>query len=258
MTRHRTSLGIVAALPFEAACFTRQNIEPGTWRIVTDNLIVHYTGVGAANADQAAQSLLRLGVDALVSWGIAGGLAPDLVAGTIVLPEEVIDAGAPDNGGGWQYPMGRYPVDPDWHGALKDRLARKGIDSRSRGSLVSTPMVQPEPQKKAALHHATRAMAVDMESGAVAKAAREAGRPFIVIRSISDTATMTLPTSTLGATDQYGRSSLSKLFRGLLENPREITHYPILLHSLAKAKKGLRRVFELCGDDLALPAATTE
>nr|VFJ43628.1 MAG: hypothetical protein BECKDK2373C_GA0170839_100614 [Candidatus Kentron sp. DK]VFJ47717.1 MAG: hypothetical protein BECKDK2373B_GA0170837_101824 [Candidatus Kentron sp. DK] len=89
-----------------------------------------------------------------------------------------------------------------------------------------------------------------MESAAVAKVASETGKPFIVIRSIFDTFAMGLPVSALGAADPYGNVSMLKLISGLLKNPKEIIHYPALIRSSIRAEKGLRKVRELCGDEL--------
>ena len=47
-------------------------------------------GGTVAGAEAAAERLVREGVTALVSFGIAGGLDPALRPGTIVVPQEVL------------------------------------------------------------------------------------------------------------------------------------------------------------------------
>jgi adenosylhomocysteine nucleosidase len=230
-------LGIVAALPFETACFTRNKIHPGSYQFIAPGLYVYYAGMGPVNAANAAQILVDLKVDALVSWGVAGSLDPALVAGDIVLPVDVLD----DDG---QY----FPVNRAWHTALKNRLNHQGV--YAEGKLVSTHDVQQDIRLKSELHQATQAMAVDMESAAVAKVAFNANKPFVVIRTIFDTAAMHIPTSSANATDQYGQVSMLKLVTGLMRSPAELLQYPKLVSSFAKAKRSLRHVVELCGNEL--------
>lgn len=233
-------LGIIAALPFEAACFTSDEIRPGTYQVVEPNVYVFYAGMGPENATAAAQSLVELKVEALVSWGVAGSLDPRLAAGDIVLPVAVLD-------GDGQF----YPVNKNWHTVLTNKLNHQNV--YSEGKLVSTHAVQQDPKLKSELLQATQAMAVDMESAAVARVAFNSNMPFVVIRSIFDTISMRIPASSTNATDQYGNVSISKLISGLIKNPAELLQYPKLVSSFAKARTSLQRVVELCGNELCFP-----
>lgn len=233
-------LGIIAALPFEAACFTHNEIRPGTYQIVTPNVYVFYAGMGPDNATSAAQTLVDLKVDALVSWGVAGSLDSGMLSGDIVLPVDVLDVDGQ-----------LYHVNQDWHKALTNKLNHPGV--YSGGMLVSTHVVQQEARLKSELHQATQAMAVDMESAAVARVALNSNMPFVVIRSIFDTISMRIPASSTNATDQYGNVSIPKLISGLMKNPVELLQYPKLINSYAKAKAGLQRVVELCDKELCFP-----
>nr|VFK61178.1 MAG: hopanoid-associated phosphorylase [Candidatus Kentron sp. TC] len=234
--------GIIAALPLEAACFAKVDIGPRSHRVIEGSLL-YYGGVGAENAARAARALMDLKVDALVSWGTAGALDPRLGPGDIVLPTEVIDHADGK----------RYSVNPYWHGVLGNKLHHKRI--YSQGAIVSTRSVQSAPRQKAGLHRTTGAMAADMESAAIAAVAGTEEKPFIVIRSISDTAAMHIPQSAIHATDRYGKVSIPGLFAHLMKNPAELRHYPKLIRSLAKTKRSLREITELCGFDLCLGEA---
>ena len=230
-------LGIITALPFEAACFTSDEIRPGTYQVVASNVYVFYAGMGPDNATHAAQTLIDLKIDALVSWGVAGSLDPRLVAGDIVLPVDVLDVDGQ-----------HYHVNQDWHTTLTNKLNHPGV--YSGGRLVSTHAVQQDARLKSELQQATQAMAVDMESAAVAKVAFNSNMPFVVIRSIFDTISMRIPASSANATDQYGNVSIPKLVSGLMKNPVELLQYPKLINSYTKAKTSLQRVVELCGNEL--------
>lgn len=230
-------IGIIAALSSEAKCFAKIDIDPDSYRIISEDSFLHYAGMGAKNAMRAAQSLIDTDVDALVSWGSAGALHPALVPGDIVLPVAVIDYSD----------KRQYQVDQRWHTALKNKLGHKKIYD---GNLASTREVQQGPRQKIKLHRATGALAVDMESAAIAAVASKEKKPFLVIRSISDTAAMHIPKSAIDASDQYGRVSMRGLSVALMKRPREVLHYPRFIRSFASAKQSLREIVELCGFDL--------
>ncbi len=232
-----SKLGIIAALPFEAACFTSKKISPGTYQIVAPDVYLFFAGMGPENATQAAQTLVGLNVDALVSWGVAGALDSRLVSGDILLPGEILDQDGEV-----------YHVDRDWYAALKYKLNQQGV--YAGGRLVSTPNVQQDIRLKSELHQATQALAVDMESAAVARVARNAEKPFVVIRSVFDTVAMRIPASSTKATDQYGHVSITKLLVSLIKSPVELLQYPRLVSSFNKAKKGLQQVVTCCGHQL--------
>lgn len=244
MTKIR--VGIVVPLLWESArAVTGIKIRPGFVEEIAEGVFLYCSGLGPENATQAARLLLERDVDALVSWGLAGALDPDLAAGSIVLPTHIVDH--EDN-------RRCYPVDRRWYAALRDAL--RGEDIHSGGRIVSTRTVQADPRKKTALRQATQAVAVDMESAAIARMADEAGKPFAVIRTIFDAVTTHLPASALNATDAYGKVSIPKLCAGLLKRPTEIARYPALIRSWAKAEKGLRKVLARCGDDLCCNSLT--
>jgi len=235
-------LGIIAALSSEARCFASIDINPDSYGVISGNSFIYYSGIGPKNATKAAESLIDTKIDALVSWGSVGALDPNLVPGDIVLPMFVIN-----------YANKRqYPVNEPWRGALKSRLVHKTI---YEGSIVSTRDVQSGPRQKRELHQATGAIAVDMESAAIAAVANKEKKPFMVIRSISDTVAMHIPNSVIDGTDQYGRVSILELSAGLMKNPTELLHYPRLIRSFARTKQSLRQIVKLCGVDLCVDEA---
>lgn len=233
-------LGLIAALPFEAACFSSTPVYPGAYQAVTADVYVFCAGMGAHNASQAAQALIAADVDALVSWGVAGALDPRLVCGDTVLPVQVRDS-----------EQNVYATDHAWHAALKNRLEQQRLFAD--GTILSVQDVQHDVRSKSDLYQATQAQAVDMESAAVARVAQDANKPFVVVRSIFDTVSMRIPASSTNATDQYGQVSIPKLMTGLARKPAEVLQYPQMIASFVKAKKSLQRIAALCGYDLCLP-----
>ena len=54
---------------------------------------VHQSGPGPARARDAARKAVSAGADALVAWGLAGGLVANVRAGDVVLPERGLARG---------------------------------------------------------------------------------------------------------------------------------------------------------------------
>ena len=105
--------------------------------------------------------------DCLVSFGIAGGLAPELRAGDVVLSTEVLS----DRRSRWQ-PDERLPRSCRRAGGRDRRYRRAG--AWRRADVLAT-----EADKRRAWPE-TGALAVDLESAVVARIAARAGIPFLV------------------------------------------------------------------------------
>jgi adenosylhomocysteine nucleosidase len=141
--------------------------------------------MGWASAARAARNLVDDGATALVSWGTAGALDRALPNGTIVLATEVI----------WQRPtqssLVRFESAPLWRARLVHALP--GKIGMAQGPLLTSPRALATAEEKSAAFARTHALAVDMESAAVAEVAHASGRPFIAVRAIVDGAGDTLP-----------------------------------------------------------------
>ena len=175
-------------------------------------------GGGPAGAARAAGELIAQGVTGLVSFGLAGGLDPALPAGALVLPRLV-------SGGGEQ-----YDCDP----ALLVYLGGPTARLMLAGSAIAATVAD-----KAALFAQSGAVAVDLESGAVARAAGEAGLPFAVLRAISDPADKDLPPAALVALDARGRVRPGRLAGSLLRGPGQLPALLALARDTGRARKAL-------------------
>ena len=71
-----------------------------------DGTLLVLSGIGPVSAAEGARRLVLSGARALISWGVAGGLDPQLAAGALVLPEAVI---SPENR---VFPTAREPRQP--------------------------------------------------------------------------------------------------------------------------------------------------
>jgi adenosylhomocysteine nucleosidase len=197
------------------------------------------SGMGPRRAGAAGKNLLGHGATALLSWGSAGGLVPALSPGSLVLPGKVI--GIDESS---------YSTDPAWHRRLLDRL-KDSLDLH-QGSLAESVTALKSPAEKRSLFERTGAIAVDMESGAVAKVAREAGVPFMAVRAIADPASMAIPQSPLGAVDAFGELRLPTLLNGLIKHPAEVFDMIRLGWNFRAARVTLSKVAHLAGSHLLI------
>lgn len=151
-------------------------------------------------AERHARELAAAGVPLLVSFGIAGGVDPGLRPGDLVVANQVITA------------SGAFPALSDCAPALNARV----------GSVYGDTELMPDASHKCALRAWTGALAVDMESGAVAAVAAELGIPCVVIRAVADTADQGLPPAALLPLDTAGRPRLPAVLASVLWQPAQI------------------------------------
>jgi adenosylhomocysteine nucleosidase len=161
------------------------------------------SGPGAARAGDAARSALANGATALVSWGLAGGLEPGIVPGTVVLPQRIA---APDGTAS--------NVDASWQARLAAALRTEF--RVAEGPLLAAEHVLQTPKEKARAALDTGCVAVDMESAAIASAARAADVPVAVVRVVADVVTDTLPRDVESWVGVDGRARLVPLLGALL------------------------------------------
>ncbi len=170
--------------------------------------LIRVSGIGPAAATLAARALIDSGASALMTFGLAGGLDPALRAGCVVLPGEILTRDG-----------GRFVTSAAWRERLL-ALVRPCRDVET-GSLLSIPDAIDSVAGKAAAFHDTGAVAVDMESAAVAAVAADGHLPFVAVRVIVDTASDALPRAVTSAS-RAGRVHTGRLIMGLVTAPREI------------------------------------
>ncbi len=214
-------IGIITGMLSEARCFADTP--------VLKNSEVRVAGAISAKAYEDARNLAAQGCSALISFGIAGGRDPRIRAGSLILANEVIAPGGE-----------RYSTDEAARSRLHDALDRS--IHVSHAPLVGSDRVVMSVQGKTNLHVDTGAAGVDMESHAVAKAAADAGIPFLVIRAVSDTADHPVPKAILGALSPDGRRRPGRVLINLLARPLDLPGLILLQRATATAHRSLRSV----------------
>ena len=207
-------IGIVSALEAEASTLGPAARHGAGLRQLADGALLAVSGIGGTAAAAAARRLVLAGAGALASFGLAGGLDPTLICGAVLLPEEVI-AGDGIGSGDTVSPTSR-----EWRQRLRAALPDSCIACGGRLLTSGRPIGQPRAKADAWRH--AGAVAVDMESAAIAQVAEQAGLPFIALRVIVDTAADELPAAVLAAS-LGGRLRVGRLLGGLLRAPGELS-----------------------------------
>lgn len=233
-------IGLVTALRAEAACITSARIPLGEKFQINDHLALWLSGMGAQAAQTAAQGLHEHGVTALISFGVAGALDDHLNSGDLVLADAIIA----DE---------RLPVDCAWRDRLQRQLPAE--ITVINGLLADSAVPLTDEDAKRNLAQATGAIAVDMESAAVAQVAAAAGIPFIAIRAIIDPIRFSPPPALLGAVYPDGGVNPLKLTSLLLSRSVNIGTLLQMGAGMRKARKTLSRVIQTAGADLASQTA---
>lgn len=237
------AVGFVAALAAEARCLRGLSRRAGAEARRSSLVILRCCGVGGARAERAARALVDEGAGALVSWGTAAALRPDLAPGAVALPRRV--HGAHD---------APVEVDAEWHERVRRRL--EGRVPCTVGDLAEARAVLRTAQDKRDLRAATGAEVADMESAAVAMVARRAGLPFLTIRAICDGASQGVPGAALAALGEEGGLRLGPLLAALACSPAETPALVRLAVGFGRARRSLARVVRLAGAELAAVPAS--
>jgi len=217
---NQTPLHVICGLPFEAACLARA-LAPGTFRVF----------LSGANSDRAREVSLDAAKSmprGLMSFGIAGGLDPSLKPGTLLIPSEIVTQ-----------KEHRHRVTPKWHEAVTDAARARGLCVNTDKLLGMSDVIS-SVGRKAELYTTHGAVAVDMESQAVAEAAQAHNVPFLVIRAIADPAHRRLPEAALNAIDANGKTRLAPIFQGIVKDPLLLGDLIRLSWDAARARAALR------------------
>ncbi len=222
----RSFLGLVIPLPAEARALLgrqgwlredgwscRQATLPGGKRV-----LAVCAGQGRARAQQAAAWLAARGATALAVVGVAGGLHPNLQPGDLVLFME--------NG----------------ESLIGNREGMLVRFRPGRFAEVGEPVLTTA--DKQALFEKSGALAVDLESAAAGRVARQAGLPFFALRAICDPAGRDVPTEFLQCLNEAGQVRAAVLLRVLLRRPGLFRDLLRLRRDFAAALTSLQRQWQ--------------
>lgn len=229
-------LGIIVALAEELKSLTNQTIETGSSINLKEDVLLFLSGTGPERAGEAASLLVEQGASALLSWGCAAGLISELKPGNLLLPEQIHSADGIV-----------LPVDKDWHNRLQHILS--GDIPILKGSLLEYVKIISDPDEKRLLNENSQAIAVDMESAAIAKVAQKNNLVFLAIKAIADTSHQRIPQSVLKSLDTHGQINKRVLIKHALLHPFDCIALAQLGRQFSLAKKTLLKIATIAPDD---------
>jgi hopanoid-associated phosphorylase len=193
-------------------------------------------GIDSRRLKAALESTVSRAVRGIISFGIAGGLEPDLAPGHWVVPSGVVIGGR------------RVPTCPHWSRRLRDMMpGARGGDIAGVDAPVATP------QDKRALHRGTGATAVDMESHVAAEVAASLGLPFAAFRIIIDPVHRELPPAALVGLRPDGRPDIPEVLRSVARRPGQLPGLVLTAFDAQKARGALLRSRRLLGPHFGFP-----
>lgn len=181
---------------------------------------------------------LRHPCDGVISFGVAGGLDPLLMPGSIVVPERIAS--------GEQ----SFDTNSAWSAML-----RNALPTAVGGILASGDAAVASVADKQALRRASGALAIDMESHLVARLAFAARVPYVACRIILDPAQRALPSAALAAFGRDGHTDMKALLSSLASHPGQLSDLLQLARDARTAKTALRKARTTLGLRYALPEA---
>lgn len=226
--------GIIVALPEELVTLTSKRFDKGHCVFIADKILITCSGAGALNAQASAELLKSKGANRLISWGCAAGLSTSVKPGDLILADRLIDADGND-----------IFVKSDWSNYCFNLIQDRNNSFSyvvHPGSLAESKYVVASSRDKKHLNAVTGAVAMDMESAAIARVAGLNNLGFMAIRAIADPATMDLPNAVGYALDNRGDILLNKLLLFLALHPAELPGLIRLGTHFGKAKRTLKSV----------------
>lgn len=175
----------------------------------------------------------------VIGTGVAGALAPGMAPGDIVVADRIVTASAE---GAPAEPHVIVSEQARTH--LEGRLRSAGLDF-SRGALLTSHRVLASTEAKRLAHEQSGAIAVDMESAAIAAETERRSMPFVVVRTVMDAAEHEVFGADLA--DEHGRVSALSATGYLARNPSAIAQLPRMMRNLGRATLSIADAIEALG-----------
>lgn len=218
--------------PVVAVCGLRAEAK----LIQSSEIVAVFGGGESALLSDRIEAVLQNGAAGIVSIGVAAGLQRGRMAGDCVIATEVVTTSE------------RFAADAAWLQHILDKFPQAWS-----GVIAGTDKILPDIASKLALAISTKALAADMESHIVARAARLHDIPFAAIRVVSDDADHTLPPAALNAMTPGGGIDIMRVLGSLVRRPNQLGSLLKTASDTGKAMQTLLRCRDALGPRLACP-----
>lgn len=165
-----------------------------TGRLGKHEVVLVQSGIGKVMSAMSVAILAeKFAVDAIINTGSAGGVAEGLAVGDVVIADKLAYHDVDVTAFGYAYGQmaGQelyYHADQDMIAHLQTVLGQQGLHSHVGLIATGDSFIAGQDKVEQIKSHFPQVMAVEMEGAAIAQAAHAAGKPFMVIRAMSDTA----------------------------------------------------------------------
>ena len=199
------------------------------------------TVVSGGNGQRLARLLddaLAGGARGVMSFGIAGGVVPGLIPGSLVIAETVVSGEE------------RFEADPAWRSRLAAALPQARV-----ASIAGIERPAADRAAKRAFQEALGVVAVDMESHVAVRQAVARALPFAALRAVADPAERDLPPAAQLALKPDGTPDLRAILLSLVRSPAQLPGLVALAFDARAAFAALVRAKRLLGPGFAAPDA---
>lgn len=159
------------------------------------NIVLVHSGIGKVNASIITALLLeRYNIDYVINTGVAGAMGENLKVTDMVVSTEVLHHDVDATNFGYSY--GQVPGMPAVYTSdemlVRQSLAALSLNDEINGSsglvVSGDSFIDSDAEKENIFTNFPDAMCVDMESASIAQTCWQFNTPFVIIRSMSDSA----------------------------------------------------------------------
>ncbi|HGC9485771.1 TPA: 5'-methylthioadenosine/adenosylhomocysteine nucleosidase [Streptococcus agalactiae] len=197
-------IGIIAAMEEELKLLV-ENLEDKSQETVLSNvyysgrygeheLVLVQSGVGKVMSAMSVAILAEsFKVDAIINTGSAGAVATGLNVGDVVVADTLVYHDVDLTAFGYDYgQMSMQPLyfhsDKTFVSTFEAVLSKEEMTSKIGLIATGDSFIAGQEKIDVIKGHFPQVLAVEMEGAAIAQAAQATGKPFVVVRAMSDTA----------------------------------------------------------------------
>jgi adenosylhomocysteine nucleosidase len=211
-----------------------------------------FSVIGHGIGERQARETARRAFDSMppaelvIATGVVGALSSDLKPGDLILADRIFASRAEGEGAELVAASAYNDLR-----AIASSLSAAGINF-STGRILTSHRVLTTGAEKRRAYESTGALAVDMESAAIAVEAAARGIPFIVMRAVLDQ----VDDEVVGAAmaDEHGRVAPLAATAYLVRNPGTVLKIPRMIRNLSRAATALADALEAIAYDGKVPA----
>ncbi|CAM2809885.1 5'-methylthioadenosine/S-adenosylhomocysteine nucleosidase [Streptococcus agalactiae LMG 14747] len=197
-------IGIIAAMEQELRLLVEKLVDKSEKKVLCNTyytgelgnheLVLVQSGVGKVMSAMSVAVLVEhFQVEAIINTGSAGAVAEGLAIGDVVVADQLTYHDVDLTAFGYDYgQMSMQPLyfksEPAFIKVFQDVLAKALVTAKVGLIATGDSFIAGQDKIDTIKNHFPQVLAVEMEGAAIAQAASSCGKPFVVIRAMSDTA----------------------------------------------------------------------